>query len=322
MKTLMRGLAAALALMVVLLAAGWVLLRRPDIPYATLEQRYGYADSQYMDLPGGVRAHYRDLGPRDGPALVLVHGFSASTHAWDSWAKALSDGRRVIVLDLPGHGLTRAPLGYGPGRDGFGATVDQVTSRVGLSRFTLVGNSMGGAVAWAYALDHPDKVERLVLVDAAGWPTANEAGSPIFAILRHPLGRELLRDIDARPLVAQGLRAAYLDPKLVTPALVDRYVDLARAPGHRDILLSLQTGARREATATDLARIHAPTLILFGQDDRVIPASDGDRFHKAIPGATLILYPGVGHVPMEQIPDRSVADLKAWLDAHPVSNSR
>lgn len=318
MKTLARGLATALGLIVVLATAGWLLLQRPDIPYAALEARYGYADSRYMDLPGGVRAHYRDLGPREAPAVVLVHGFSASTHAWDAWAKALSSDYRVVVLDLPGHGLTRTPLGYAAGRDGFDAVVDGVTGKLGLTRFTLGGNSMGGGVAWAYALNHPDKVQRLVLVDAAGWPMSKAGGASIFAILRNPLGRKLLRNIDARPLVAQGLRAAYLDPRLVTPALIDRYVDLARAPGHRDILLGLQTGPRRLASASELSRIHVPTLVMFGQDDRLIPALDGEKFHKAIPGATLILYPGVGHVPMEQIPDRSVADLKAWLATHPV----
>lgn len=318
MKTLARGLATALGLIVVLATAGWLLLQRPDIPYAALEARYGYADSRYMDLPGGVRAHYRDLGPREAPAVVLVHGFSASTHAWDAWAKALSSDYRVVVLDLPGHGLTRTPPGYAAGRDGFDAVVDGVTGKLGLTRFTLGGNSMGGGVAWAYALNHPDKVQRLVLVDAAGWPMSKAGGASIFAILRNPLGRKLLRNIDARPLVAQGLRAAYLDPRLVTPALIDRYVDLARAPGHRDILLGLQTGPRRLASTSELSRIHVPTLVMFGQDDRLIPALDGEKFHKAIPGATLILYPGAGHVPMEQIPDRSVADLKAWLATHPV----
>lgn len=317
MKMLLRGLATALALIVVMATAGWLLLQRPDIPYATLEAKYGYPDSRYMDLPGGVRAHYRDVGPRDAPVVVLAHGFAASTHAWDSWVKALSGDYRVVVLDLPGHGLTRTPAGYVVGRDGFGAMVDGVAGKLGLARFTLGGNSMGGGVAWAYTLDHPDKVERLVLVDAAGWPMTKTGGASIFAIMRNPLGRRLLKDIDTRPLVAQGLRAAYLDPKLVTPALVDRYVELARAPGRRDILLGLQTGARRQATAADLSRIHVPTLVMFGQDDRLIPAADAEKFHKAIPGATLILYPGVGHVPMEQIPDRSADDLKAWLAAHP-----
>lgn len=317
MKTLARGLLIALVLIAVLAGAGWLLLQRPDIPYATLEARYGYPDSRYVDLPGGVRAHYRDLGPRDAPAIVLVHGFSASTHAWDGWAKALSKDYRVVVLDLPGHGLTRTSGVHAGGRDGFEAVVHGVTRELGLTRFTLGGNSMGGGVAWAYTLDHPDQVERLVLVDAAGWPTTKPSGATIFAVLRNPIGRAVLKDVDTRPLIAQGLRAAYLDPKLVTPTLIDRYADLARAPGHRDILLGLQTGPRREATASELSRIHVPTLVMFGQDDRLIPAADGERFHQAIPAATLILYPGVGHVPMEQIPDRSAADLQAWLAAHP-----
>jgi len=315
MKTLARGLATALLLIVVLATAGWLLMRRPDIPYATLEARYGYADSRYMDLPGGVRAHYRDVGPRDAPAIVLVHGFAASTHAWDGWVKALSKTYRVVVLDLPGHGLTRTSDAYVVRPDSFEATVDGVTRGVGLSRFTLGGNSMGGEVAWTYALDHPDRVERLVLVDAAGWPTPGRGGGMIFKFMTNPIGRRVLKEIEIRPLMTQALRSAYVDPKLVTPALIDRYVDLARAPGHRVVLLGQRP--RRVARAPDLSTIHVPTLVIFGRDDRLIPPADGEKFRQAIPGATLILYPGVGHVPMEQIPERSAADLTAWLAAHP-----
>jgi pimeloyl-ACP methyl ester carboxylesterase len=318
MKTLLRGLATAVVLIVVLAAVGWLLMRRPDIPYATLEARYGYADSRYMDLPGGVRAHYRDIGPRDAPVIVLLHGFAASTHAWDIWAKALSKDYRVVVLDLPGHGLTRTGAGYVVGRDGLENAIDGVTRGLGLTRFTLGGHSMGGEAAWTYALDHADRVQRLVLVDASGWPNKGLGGGMIFKFLNHPVGQRVLKEIEIRPLMTQALRSAYVDPKLVTPALIDRYVDLARAPGHREILLGQRP--RRAATAPDLSGIHVPTLILFGQDDRVIPPADGEKFHKAIPGATLILYPGVGHMPMEQIPDRSVADLRAWLAAHPVED--
>jgi pimeloyl-ACP methyl ester carboxylesterase len=320
MRMLLRGLATALVLIVVLAGAGWLLLQRPDIPYATLAARYGYPDSQYMDLAGGVRVHYRDLGPRDAPTIVLVHGFAASTHAWDAWAKALSASYRVVVLDLPGHGLTRTAEGYVVRSDSFEAVVDELTRRLGIARFTLGGNSMGGAVAWTYALDHPGRVERLVLVDAAGWPKHERGGAMIFKFINNPIGRKVLKDIEIRPLMTQGLRAAYVDPKLVTPALADRYVDLARAPGHRDILLAQRP--RRDATAADLSAIHVPTLVMFGLEDRLIPATDAEKFHKAIPAVTLILYPGVGHVPMEQIPERSAADLQAWLAAHPPAAAR
>lgn len=315
MKTLLRGLATGLVLIVVLATVGWLLMRRPDIPYATLETRYGYADSRYMDLPGGVRAHYRDLGPRDAPVIVLVHGFAASTHAWDGWAKALSGDYRVVLLDLPGHGLTRTDDAYVVRPHSFEDAVDGVARGLSLTRFTLGGNSMGGEVAWTYALDHPERVERLVLVDAAGWPTPGRGGGMIFKFMANPVGRRVLKEIEIRPLMTQALRSAYVDPKLVTPALIDRYVDLARAPGHRTVLLGQRP--RRTATAPDLSAIRVPTLVMFGQDDRLIPPADGEKFRQAIPGATLITYQGIGHVPMEQIPERSAADLRAWLAAHP-----
>lgn len=316
MKTLFRGLLIAAGLILALGAVGWLALQRGDIPYASLEAKYDSPASRYMDLGGGLRVHYRDEGRRDGPTLVLVHGYAASLHAWEPWVRSLSGDYRVITLDLPGHGLTQAGQGYAVGRQGFGAAVDQVTRKLGVDRFTLAGNSMGGGVAWQYAIDHPERVEGLVLVDAAGWPREGGGGGVlIFNILRHPWGRALLKNVDTQALVRQGLKSAYIDQSLVTPELVDRYVELARAPGHRDILLGLQSGPRRPASPQLLSRIKAPTLIMFGEKDTVIPASDGAKFAAAIPGSTLILYPDVGHVPMEQIPDRSAGDLKAWLKA-------
>ncbi len=313
MNTLVRGLLIAMGLIVVLVATAWLLLQRKDIPYAALEAKYTSPASRFMNLPGGLHVHYRDEGRREGPTLVLVHGYSASLQAWEPWVRSLAGDYRVISLDLPGQGLTRADQGYAGGREGYGAVVEQVATRLGVEHFTLVGNSMGGAVAWSYAVDHSARLDGLVLVDAAGWPSTGDSQVMIFKILRHPLGRALLKNIDARPLIRQGLLTGYVDPKLVTTQLVDRYVELARGPGHRDILLSLQTGAHRDATPALLSRIAAPTLVMFGQLDGLIPVSDGKRFADAIPGATLITYPGVGHVPMEQIPDRSAADLKAWL---------
>jgi pimeloyl-ACP methyl ester carboxylesterase len=310
-----RHLLTGLAVIVAVLGIGWILLQRPDIPYADLETRYASPASQYLDLPDGVRVHYRDQGLRSGPTLVLVHGFSASLHAWEPWVKALEPHYRIITLDLPGHGLTRAPAGYLVAPGGFEAVVDTVTRRLDIPRFTLGGNSMGGGVAWRYALKHPDRLDGLVLVDAAGWPRTGKGGILIFQILKNPVGRALLKNIETRPLVKQGLVDGYLDPALVTPALIDRYTELARAPGHRDILLGLQTGPGDPASAARLAAIRIPTLVMFGEEDRVIPAGDGKKFAAAIPGATLILYPKVGHAPMEQIPERSAADLKTWLDA-------
>ncbi len=302
-------------------AAGLSACAKPDLAWSTLEARYANPASRYMDLPGGLKVHYRDEGDPAGRPLVMVHGFAASLHAWEPWVARLRPGYRLISLDLPVHGLTRAPDAYVAGTEGFVEVVDDVTRRLGVQRFILAGNSMGGAVAWNYALAHPERLEALVLVDAAGYPAAGDRkGSPlVFKLLANPIGRAVLERVDPRPLAERGLKQAYLDPALVTPALVDRYADFARAPGRRTQILNMQGGARRSVTLETFAGIKTPTLVMSGEQDALIPVAAARGLAAAIPGARLITYPGVGHVPMEQIPDRSAQDLKVFLASVPAS---
>lgn len=312
---------AILRLLAVGLASLWLAAcTAPDIAYDKLEAKYASPASRYMDLPGGLRVHYRDQGPRDAPTLVLVHGFSASLHAWEPWVQRLSGDYRIVSLDLPGHGLTRAPDDYAPSTDNSVAVVDQLATRLDLPPFVLGGNSMGGGVAWNYALAHPDRLRGLVLVDAAGWPDPDRKseGSPVvFKLLGNPVGRWFLRNADPGLFAEKGLKQAYLDEGLVTPELVTRYVELARAPGHRAILTGGRGGPQRPVTPDTFKAIHTPTLVMTGEQDALIPAASARGLAAAIPGAKLIAYPGVGHVPMEQIPDRSAADLRAWLATLP-----
>ena len=121
--------------------------------------------------------------------------------------------------------------------------------------------------------------------------------------MRSPVGLWVLRQIDVKPLIGQGLKSAFVNAALVTPALIDRYSDFARAPGHRDILMSIQSGARAPVSEASFAAIKVPTLILHGRQDHLIPFAQGEAFARVIPGSTLIAYDGVGHVPMEQIPE-------------------
>jgi pimeloyl-ACP methyl ester carboxylesterase len=305
-----------------LLGAVYASLWRGDIPFKTLTARYGAATSHFLALPGGVRLHYRDEGNPNGPVLLLVHGYGASAADWDAWAARLGDGYRLIALDLPGHGLTETPKGYQASTDGFVQVVDALATALALPPFVIGGNSMGGGVAWNYALAHPERTRGLILVDAVGWPRDAKAdqgdgqGALLFKLLANPISRELIKNLDNRALTRQGLESALIDKSLATPALVNRYTDFSRAPGHRDILLKIDQAPHNVATPERLAAIHVPTLILFGEEDHLIPAADGRKFAAAIPGSTLILYPGVGHVPMEQIPDKSAADVRAWLRAH------
>lgn len=321
MKSLGKILIGIVVVLAVLLTAGWLALRRPDIPWPTLQAKYANSASRYMDLPGGLRVHYRDQGRRDGPVIVLVHGFAASLHTWEPWVARLGSDYRVITLDLPGFGLTSAPEGYTIGRHDFVDVVDQVTARLGVTKFVLAGNSMGGGVAWNYALAHPDKLQGLVLVDAAGWPrqgAGNDDGPFIFKVLRNPVGRFLLKDLDGSAMTRAGLRNAFEPtPEMVDDAMLARYVEMARAPGHRPIIMGLMSGFDPADAASEekLRRITVPTLVMHGDTDKLIPVGDAGRFGAAIPGATVIIYPKVGHVPMEQIADKSAADLDTWLKA-------
>jgi pimeloyl-ACP methyl ester carboxylesterase len=268
-----------------------------------------------MDLPGGLHVHYRDQGNHEGLPIVMVHGFSASLHAWEPWVARLGGDYRIVSLDLPGHGLTRAPSTYVASLDRYADVVDSVAQRLRLGPYVVVGNSMGGGAAWSLALRHPDHVRGLVLVDSIGLPSSqrNEKTPLIFKILANPVGRMVLRNMDTRGFAERGLRSAYVDQSLVTPALIDRYVDLSRAPGHRSILLNGQQDGGPPITAETFKAIHVPTLVMHGEADSVIPVGAGRALAQAIPGAKLITYPGVGHVPMEQIPDRSSDDLRAFL---------
>jgi pimeloyl-ACP methyl ester carboxylesterase len=314
MKTLGKVLLWLVVGIVVIATVGWLALRRPDIPYASLEAKYGSAADHYVDLPGGLHVRYRDEGNPNGPTLVMVHGYSASLADWEPWVKLLGDRYRIVSLDLPGQGLTRSAADYSAwqGANGYAQVVDGVTDHVGAKHFVLIGNSMGGMVSWTYALAHPEKLDGLVLVDAAGWGEKPK-GALIFKLLMNPTAAAVIKDLDNRAMVKQGLQAAFQDPKLVDDTLVDRYVAFSRAPAHRDILIHLQQG-RVEATKDKLATIKVPTLVMHGKLDQLISVHDGERFAQAIPNATLVEYDDVGHVPMEQIPEKSAADLNQWLE--------
>ena len=301
-----------------ILAAGWFALQRSDIGYDRLEIVYANSDSRILPLDNGLRVHYRDVGPRDAPAIVLVHGYSSSLHTWEPWVANLKQDYRVISLDLPGHGLTNCLESGRIGTGQFVDTVDQVTRSLGIDTFTLAGNSMGGGVAWAYALAHPGRLDALVLVDASGWPeSAEDAKSDplVFKLLRNPVARRLMKNTDMTMLIRAGLRDSFANPDHATDEMVDRYTALARAPCHRDALMALMIGRDAHAPATKdlLAAISVPTLILHGEEDKLVPVAAGHKFAEAIPGAELITYPDAGHLPQEEVSEQSASDLRDFL---------
>ncbi len=313
---MLRRTLAVILTIVAVLAAGWLALRRADIPYDTLETIYSTPDTQFMTLDDGLKVHYTDTGPQDRSTLVLVHGFSASLHTWDAWKTSLEVDYRVITLDLPGHGLTRADDPVQPTIERFANVVHEVTQDLGVERFTIAGNSMGGNTAWSYALAYPETVEGLILVDASGWPETDEENedSPfIFKLLANPLARTVMKDLDMTSLTRSGLEDSYTDQSLVTDALVERYVALSRAPGHRETLLGIMATERVDATPEKLAAIGVPTLIMWGRDDNLVPVSSAQKFADAIAGSTQVIYDGVGHLPQEEAIEASLGDVRSFM---------
>lgn len=322
MGRILVGLLVLVGIAAVLLGAGYLALKRADIPYETLAARYEGSASRYVDLPSGVRMHYRDQG--EGPVLLLIHGFSASLHTWEPWVERLATGEsrigdyRLISIDLPGHGLTRAPAGYRASVEAYRDIVSEFARSQNLNRFALAGSSMGGNVAWEYALAHPEQIDALVLVDASGWQETRAEFAedpPVFKLLRNPVLGPLLRDLDNTRLIRQGLQSSFGDASLVDDAMVTRYSDLSRAPGHRDILLQMTLGfrSRNYATAERLAALTMPVLILSGDQDRLVPVEHARQFHDAIPGSQIVEFPGVGHIPQEEAADASAMAVHEFL---------
>jgi pimeloyl-ACP methyl ester carboxylesterase len=302
----MTGLGGVGALLLVLLL-GW--LWTPDLDRATLEARYADSPQDFVEVDG-IRLHLRDSGPRDAPVLVLLHGFGSSLHTWQAWADALSADYRVIRYDQPGAGLS-APDPGGDYSDERGLQVlAALMDRLGVPRATLIGHSMGGRLAWRFAADAPQRVERLVLVAPDGF------ASPGFAYGRAPevgWSVKLIRQVMPKALLRSSLAAAYADPARLSDAAVDRYHDLLRAPGARDAVIARMRQLVLQEPTPFLQRIRAPTLLLWGAQDAMIPLANAADYLRTLPDARLVTLPGVGHLPQEEAPAASLAALQDFL---------
>ncbi len=258
----------------------------------------------------GWRVHVRDRGPRQAPAVILIHGFGASLQTWDAWADTLARTHRVIRFDLPGSGLSLPD----PAADYTDARSIQLLlalmDHLGLQRASIVGHSIGGRIAWTFAATHPERVDRLVLVAPDGF------ASPGFAYGAAPKVPRLLglmRYVLPKPLLRMNLAPAYADPRWLTAALTDRYDDLLRAPGGRQALLERM----RQTVLVDprplLAAIRAPTLLIWGERDAMIPFANSSEYLQLLPQGTLVSFPLAGHLPQEEAAADSVAAVSAFL---------
>ncbi|HEU4820755.1 MAG TPA: alpha/beta hydrolase [Qipengyuania sp.] len=310
-----------LAVLVAVLMIAFLLLRVPDTDAAAMRAKYGGPPSQFVTLPDGPAVHYRDEGPRDAPVIVLLHGSNADLHTWQPWVDRLKDRYRLIRLDQRGHGLTGAAQG-GYDADAFAGDVLALADALKLDRFVLAGNSMGGANAMRFAMLHPERLTGLVLIDAGGAPVRNQGGGNLaFTVLRMPVIGPLASQMMQRSLVERSLRQSVANQAIVTPTAVDRYWELARYPGNRAATRERFGQPWTSFTAEQVQSIDVPTLIMWGEEDSLIPYAAAKWYRDHLPRAQLVSYPGIGHLPMEETPDQSAADLAHFVDGLAVSSA-
>lgn len=312
MKIILRILAyivlAFVLLVGVFIAWSWA----PDIPVEQLKARWATPPSQFIDVDG-LQVHVRDEGPRADPLpIVLVHGTSASLHTWEGWAGELKKTRRVIRFDLPGFGLTGPNVANDYSMAVYVRFVAALMDKLGVQRFVIAGNSLGGEVAWAVAHAHPQRVDRLILVDAAGYWFEPESIPLGFRVAGMPALQPLMRNLLPPGLMDKSIRSVYGEPERVTPELVAHYTDMVRRAGNRTALRQrlIQRNTGREA---DIKTLKLPTLILWGGQDRLIPPAYAQRFAADIAGSKLVMFDGLGHVPQEEYPAATLTAVQAFL---------
>jgi pimeloyl-ACP methyl ester carboxylesterase len=294
----MRRWAAGLLLVAIFAAA--VFIARGEAPPRPPGQWWNRAgvDPRYEDV-AGLRVRYVRRG--QGPALVLLHGLASSIYTWADVIPGVAADHDVVAVDLPGFGGSDIPADLSSSV--YPATVLALMDRLGVSRATLVGNSLGGAVGVVLAARHPERVRRLVLIDSAGFNFAPARRPFILRLLGSGPGAAALDALPVRRrVVAAALRQVFHDSAHVTPERVEEYLaPLARA-GVTDALRTLLTQQASFGLPAVVREVRVPTLIIWGRDDRWIPVADADRFAAAIPGARKVVLEECGHLPQEERP--------------------
>ena len=288
MRAMWRWIRRGLGLLALIVVAGTLAMIRFDRRASYVAARWGTPPSQFVEVDG-MRVHVRERGA--GPALVLVHGSNSALFTWEGWAAELAGKRRVIALDLPGHGLTGPhPQDRYSAKD-MAEFLDHVMT----------------------ALAHPERVDKLILVDAAGLPR-EEPRPLVLRVAGWPILGPISTLVTPRFVVAASVREVYGDPGKVTDELIDRYYDLLLREGNRRATRIRLSMPDDTAAARRLGELRLPVLILWGARDRWILPKYGERFRDAIPGARLVVFGELGHVPMEEDPVATARAVSAFLD--------
>ncbi len=294
-----------------------------DIPREELEEKYATGSSQFLDLSDGTRIHFRDEGNAKNPTVILLHGFNGSLLNFDRLVPLLVEDYRLVSIDLPGFGLTGAIPSADYSTESFIDTVTTLTTHLGIEKFSIAGNSMGGGVAWRYALNNPRKVESLILIASSGVMTEEDSrkfaerkdNSPIvWRLMNSNILKRFLNYYTPKFFATQGLKVSVYDQKLANIEHAMQFHDLVLLEGSRNAILSMSMGSRSKMHGPEsLSRIEAPTLVIHGDKDNIIPIERSQVYEEYIDNVEIKIYSQIGHLPMYEDPNKTANDIKSFL---------
>lgn len=314
----MKIIATITVLILLILIVGPFLVPVPPLEDTVPPKDLADADSRFIEV-NGLKVHYKIQGTGE-PTLVLLHGFAASVFSWREVMAPLGEVGTVIAFDRPAFGLTERPMpGKWEGESPYTPEAQvnltiALMDALGIEKAVLVGNSAGGTVAAFTALRYPERVQALVLVDAAIY---TGGGSPAFLrpLLRTPQMRRL------GPLFARAIknwgedfgRSAWHDPAGLTPEIWEGYKKPLQTENWDRALWQLTVDSRSPNLEERLDEIHIPVLVITGDDDRIVPTRQSLRLAEELPNADLAVIPDCGHVPHEECPQVFLQATRAFL---------
>ena len=286
-----------------------ILLWRPDLKKSYLEDKYGQDSSQFLNIEG-ARIHLRDTGNPNGPAIIFIHGFGASLHTWEDWSRSLEKEFRVIRFDLPGFGLTGPDTKMDYSDDRSNQILIKLMDTLHVKKATVIGNSIGGRIAWYFASRYPERVEKLVLISPDGFesPGLNYNTKPEI-----PAYWDLINFIFPKFLFKQNLEIAYTNKGVLSDQLFERYYELALYPGNRQAMLDRMRQTVLQDPTLFLKDIRCPILLLWGENDAMIPIKNAQDYLALVPQAKLQTLTKLGHLPQEEAPRESLPYLISFL---------
>jgi len=265
--------------------------------------------SRFIEVDG-IDIHYREEGK--GFPLVLIHGFSSCLQNWDALTERLKANFRIIRFDVPGFGLTElngtsAPITV----DNCVQFIKNFLDKIGVEKLSIAGSSLGGWIAWEFASAFSHNVNRLVLINSAGYFTSYSK-PPFFYFANRPIVKKLLNRGISRWPVKQILKNAFGDKRKLTNKLIDRYYKIVNREGNLAALIKI-AAQEINAETEKIKTIEIPSLIIWGDRDKIISVREAYHFHKDLLNSKLIIYKGVGHLPMEEVPDQTANDIHKFL---------